>query len=164
MGVVLRGEVLRDLVVRLEPGEWYPRFGVLADSPRIVRLVDVDRIHTRPAPDGKHREIWVSAHKPECEDRPGHPPVPRRVRRSGRRRACSRRPGGRAVSRQDEPLNPAVVAWAVRQTIAAHVDERRCPQCTPDGCRQLDWASDSPAAGSRRVSAVPLLLAGARPA
>ncbi|WP_326560400.1 hypothetical protein [Micromonospora sp. NBC_01796] len=65
---------LRDLVVALEPGEWYARFGVLAATPRCIRLVHMDgRLYTRWVGErGEHAEVWVSAHKPECQ--PGHPP------------------------------------------------------------------------------------------
>lgn len=74
MDIVLRGIELRGLVVALRPGEWYSEWNVPAATSRTVRLADVDRIHTRPTPDGQHEEMWVSAHKPACANRPGHPP------------------------------------------------------------------------------------------
>nr|MDT0660971.1 hypothetical protein [Micromonospora sp. DSM 115978] len=35
---------------------------------------------------------------------------------------------------------PAALAEAAARTLAGHRDGRRCPECTPAGCRQLDWA------------------------
>lgn len=66
------------------------------------------------------------------------------------------------MSRQDEPITPAAIWWAVAQTIEGHAGERRCPQCRPDGCAQLDWARGGQAGGSP-ASVVPVLLAIARP-
>lgn len=68
------GVELRGLVVDLRPGEWYAEWGVPALRPRRIRLGDVDRIHTRPTPDGQHEEMWVSGHKGECGNRPRHQP------------------------------------------------------------------------------------------
>jgi hypothetical protein len=65
---------LPDLVVALEPGEWYARFGVLGATPRRIRLVHAGgRLYTRQVGErGEYPELWVTAHKSECQ--PGHPP------------------------------------------------------------------------------------------
>ncbi|WP_326560399.1 hypothetical protein [Micromonospora sp. NBC_01796] len=66
------------------------------------------------------------------------------------------------MSRQDEPLTPAAIWFAAGQSIAGHTGERRCPQCTDEGCPQLAWALDQ-RAGGKAVSVVPILLLAARP-
>ncbi|MFI6760603.1 hypothetical protein ACIBF5_15855 [Micromonospora sp. NPDC050417] len=73
--VVLRGVVLRDLVVELEPGEWYAGWELPAVTRKAVRLGDVDRIRTRMVAlrgGGQREEMWVSGHKPECGQHPEH--------------------------------------------------------------------------------------------
>jgi hypothetical protein len=66
------------------------------------------------------------------------------------------------MSRQDEPLTPAAIWWAAARTIEGHTGVRRCPQCRPDGCAQLDWALGQ-RAGGKATSVVPILLAGVTP-
>ncbi|RKR91971.1 hypothetical protein BDK92_6402 [Micromonospora pisi] len=104
MGVVLRGVVLRDLVVVLEPGEWYVRFGVPAATRRTIRLGDVDRIHTRlTGPDGKQEEMWVSGHKGDCRPTCGRGCIAEYVALAAVERALVKRDGP-LVIRPDEAL------------------------------------------------------------
>ncbi|MGW4462331.1 hypothetical protein [Micromonospora sp. NBC_01796] len=63
------------------------------------------------------------------------------------------------MSRQDEPLTRAGIWDAAKTTLQGHTNGRRCPQCGPDRCKQLDWAVTI-RIGGKAASVLPALLAG----
>ncbi|MEV4816188.1 MULTISPECIES: hypothetical protein [Micromonospora] len=50
------------------------------------------------------------------------------------------------MSRQDERVRPADRVESALLTDLQHQNGRRCFTCTPDGCKQNDWAQEELAA------------------